>query len=745
MTVSSPYICIFRSLVLRLLLLYIAFAGVVFGQSKLDLESAKNMLENSNDSLRNQVVNAFLTGKTTGSSAKFNQIIAESYARSFDLDSAIFYYQQADLILKTSQDLETVLQVKKDLAQTHYSKGELTKADSILQICLTQENQLEDKDLQANIFIDAGWIAREQGRHAEALDLYFKAKTIAELEGFTEILADVNSKIAVVYHVKGEYKTAEKYYNASLKLWEELGNYERIARLYNNYGLLYDYQGDYTKAISYFERSIKMCDSLGNERGVAIANENLGLVCYSNLQNYPLAIQKFDRSLSIWRKQNDIYGQAQTLVYLMYVYNAQENYHTTLDTGFRSLYFAKASGARDVERDAYKEMSIAFEGLGQYNKALEYQKYHVNLKDSLDAINNLAEIQLMGIERELETKHLKDSLALAVKHQQNEAAIELKAKNQRFWLYLSLFGTAVLAVFLVLIIKNSQQRKKAADQINHAHHLLQEKNQEVIDSITYAKRIQQAILPDFKNVLKVFKSCFIYYEPKDIVAGDFYWMESVEVNGKNLNFFAVADCTGHGVPGAMVSVICSGALNKVVKEEGITNPAEILEEVSNIVVETFERGDKQINDGMDISLCCFDLESRKLTYAGANNALWIISENNKINADRKTQLETITSQLYEFKATKRPVGRYAKDVPFRQQEVQLDKNDVVYLFTDGYADQFGGEKNKKFKYKTLKDLILKSSHESMAVQKQILSQTLQQWKGGLEQVDDICIVGIKVS
>ena len=676
--------------------------------------------------------------------ADIYSLYGEAYSLLNMQDSATYYYFKSNEILGDSYPDKRIENLQ-SIANIYYHQGFLKRADSLFQVCLQEVQYSNNNRLKADILLDAGWLSREQGRHAEALDYYFKAKRIAEFLEDKALMADACTKIAVVYHVKYEFEIAKSYYDQSLALLQELEDYKAIARLYNNYGLLYDYQGDYYKAIPYFERSEKMSDSLGNERGVAIANENLGLVCYTNLKNYPLALLKFNKSIAIWRKQNDIYGQAQTLVYMMYVFNAQGNYKATLDTGYLSLNLAKQAGARDVERDAYKEIYLAYEGMGKSALALLNYKNFISLRDSLDAENSLEEIRVLGIEQETETKRIKDSLNLVMQHEQDSASIKLQVEEQKFWTYILLFGLFLIGVIAVLLMRSAKQRKRTNAEIKKAHLLLQEKNNEVIDSINYAKRIQEAILPSKDLIDSTFKNNFVFYKPKDIVAGDFYWLDHyTNEKEEKVNLFAVADCTGHGVPGAMVSVICSGALNKTVNEQAITEPAAILENVAKLVVRTFDMGKSEINDGMDIALISHNTTTNEVIFSGANNDLWLVSKEGEKSGANKTILgPSGTVYLHEFKSAKRPVGRYSIDRPFTSTKVTVNPGETLYLYTDGYADQFGGDKNKKFKYKTLKNLLLDITHEGMDNQRKKLDENLAKWMGGLDQVDDICIVGIK--
>jgi serine phosphatase RsbU (regulator of sigma subunit) len=253
---------------------------------------------------------------------------------------------------------------------------------------------------------------------------------------------------------------------------------------------------------------------------------------------------------------------------------------------------------------------------------------------------------------------------------------------------------------------------------------IQEKNREILDSINYAKRIQSAILPSESSIKNKLKDCFIFYSPKDIVAGDFYWME--EVDGKIL--LAAADCTGHGVPGALVSLVCYNALNKAVIENKQTDPGKILDLTKKFVVEHFSKNIENVKDGMDISLVSIDLKTKTVLWAGANNPFWYVQNN----------------ELKSVQSTKQSIGLTETTVPFTSHIIQLNQNDCIYLFTDGLADQFGGAKGKKFMYKSFKSLLLENSNLPMFEQNIIIRDALMNWKGTLEQVDDILVVGLRL-
>ncbi len=303
------------------------------------------------------------------------------------------------------------------------------------------------------------------------------------------------------------------------------------------------------------------------------------------------------------------------------------------------------------------------------------------------------------------------------------------------------------------ITKNQKERLekivvRRTSEIRKANEQLEEKNKEIIDSINYAKRIQEAILPPLNTFSKTLPNSFITYLPKDIVAGDFYWMEQVE-NPENPNdqiiLFAAADCTGHGVPGAMVSVVCSNALNRAVREYGLVKPNLILDKVAKLVEETFAKSDLEVKDGMDISLCAYHPDQKLLEWSGANNPLYIVTpEKAQIDVDREMVDETHLPNLFEIKADKQPIGMFSNRTPYTLHQIPLNEGDIFYSFTDGFADQFGGEKGKKYKTKKMKEFFRSIYDQPIAEQGNMIKKEFNDWRGRLEQIDDVCVIGVRV-
>lgn len=299
------------------------------------------------------------------------------------------------------------------------------------------------------------------------------------------------------------------------------------------------------------------------------------------------------------------------------------------------------------------------------------------------------------------------------------------------------YAINMLSVFIILFFTISFYRKSNENyekELMHQKQIIQEKNKEIIDSISYAKRIQQAYLPPEDLFHKIFNDAFVLYKPKDIVSGDFYWFYSPEK--KNV-FLAVADCTGHGVPGALMSVICCNALNEATVNNKISSPDKILNTTRKIVKTNLKStSNSSQKDGMDISLVFLDYtlyEEKQITnlsWSGANNNLWIYRYSSK--------------QIEEYKGDKQPIGFHVNEKPFTPVELKLFKGDIIYLMSDGFADQFGGEKGKKLKYTNLQKLLLSLSDKPMNTLRSELLKSFENWKGDLEQVDDVCILGVRV-
>jgi ligand-binding sensor domain-containing protein/serine phosphatase RsbU (regulator of sigma subunit) len=311
-------------------------------------------------------------------------------------------------------------------------------------------------------------------------------------------------------------------------------------------------------------------------------------------------------------------------------------------------------------------------------------------------------------------------------------------RTKPFYVLLALIISGAIYLFIIARTRKLAHAKSLLEkevsqrtiEIVKQKEIIEEKNKDITDSINYARRIQQALFPSAELFANAFPQSFILYRPKDIVSGDFYWMEKF---GDDV-FVSVVDCTGHGVPGAFMSIVGNNLLNQAVNELGISRPSLILDQMNKGLAKLVRNpGDFEFKDGMDMALCAFNMKAGRMQFAGANNPVWIIRDNGGV------------PELIEYRGDKKPIGSFAtaKNALFSNHEVSLQKGDVVYLFSDGYVDQFGGEKGKKIKKSGLKELLLRIHGKSMSEQKQLVEDHLDKWRGEYEQVDDILVIGIR--
>ncbi len=375
-----------------------------------------------------------------------------------------------------------------------------------------------------------------------------------------------------------------------------------------------------------------------------------------------------------------------------------------------------------LQLKATEALANSYYQQGNYKLGYNYYKQYATINEDINRKAYSSSLSSLQGDYSLQ----KSETNVRQLQQANQIQELTNKKNTYFIVALLLVALIVMSVSLLLFRQNKQKQKVNA-QLQVQNGIIAQKNREIESSIKYAKGIQQALLTSKEYIDKHFSpDYFIYYEAKDIVSGDFYWA----VQQHNKFYIAIADCTGHGVPGAFMSLLNISLLNENVIEQGMAAPAEILNEQRREIIEALNpNGNENVKDGMDCVLCAFDLANMLLTFAASNNPLWLIRNN----------------ELIEYKADKMPVGKYhdvTKD--FSTQTISLQKNDCIYMFTDGYADQFGGPKGKKFMYKQLKNFLLTIAHLPMKEQQQQLSTTFTNWKGALEQVDDVCVMGIRV-
>ena len=549
----------------------------------------------------------------------------------------------------------------------------------------------------------------------KAAKLLNDASIIFEKEDNLSRLAKCHSLKSILLFRISEDEKAFFHSRKALELYilinDQKGQITSLANL--SYYFLDAQQND--SALIYLNRLMEMEPEM-KESSKYFLHQNFGLYYY-NIGDFNASLKEYNTAFKIAEKENMIDSKTSCFKSIAGVYLALKQYSKAEEYLDKSLGMAIDNKLLHETNEAYSMLIDLYEILGNYKQAFELKKLNDIIEKEIYNLDKISKIN--EIETQLKLTEKENIIAQKELEIKDEQLNTIEAESRITQLIFVVALSILIIIFVVIILFRV---KKLNHKIETHKKMLEQKNTEITDSITYAKRIQSAILPSTSLFKANLPNSFILYKPKDIVAGDFYWMKTID----NHILYAAADCTGHGVPGAMVSVVCSNSLNQSVKELQSTQPAQLLEMTRELVKESFHSDNENVKDGMDISLCSINLEEKVLYFSGANNPIYIIRNN----------------ELIELKGDKQPIGNYYNEHPFKQHRFDLNKGDTIYSFTDGYADQFGGPKGKKFMYKQFKHLLTNIVNEPIEQQKNILDQTFENWKGDLEQIDDVCVIGV---
>ena len=677
----------------------------------------------------------------------FAQNASGDYDRTIDsLKNAL--NSATDDTVKVNLLLQLVESISDDDVWPKYNEQMLQISEKIVQSKNVAIRRKGKKGL-ADAYNNIGFMYNNQGDIPNALDFFGKSLRMQEELGDKEGIAELMSNIGVIYYFQNELPKALDYYLKSLKLREALGDKNAIANSLNNIGNLFYTQNNMQRALYYSTRSLKLQQEIGDKEGMSYSLNNLGGIYFSK-GDIDKALDYYLQSKTTREEIGDQQGISASMHNIATVSlkrasenDKQKNLALALAYTDSSLALAKKLGFPASIRNAERLLSKIDSAKGNYAAAWEHYKQYVFYKDS---INNEANHQA-SIKSQL--KYVFEKKEAIIKEQQDkERAIgREKHRIQQIIIWCVVGGLILVLVFSFFIFRSLMQNRKANKIISSQkklvedkNHIIEEKQKEIIDSINYAKRIQYSLLAH-GDFLTTYLSpsgggagggYFIYFNPKDIVSGDFYWATYVKASAANgyrdLFYFAVCDSTGHGVPGAFMSLLNIGYLSEAINEKGIEKPNDIFNYVRQRLIDNISKDGQK--DGFDGILICMESErdTIKITYTSANNKPILISK----------------GQVQELLSDRMPVGVGERKDDFNLYTIDAKKGDMLYLYTDGYADQFGGEKGKKFKYKTLNELLLVNHSKALNEQQDILKNTFETWRGNLEQVDDVCIIGIRI-
>ncbi len=630
----------------------------------------------------------------------------------------------------------------------------------LLQGAIQLSNKSKDTTGLARSYHSLGTIFYFQAKYPEALDNFLKSLKIREFIKDSINIAKGYNNVALIHFEQDNIEQSLFYHQKSIDIKLKLNDKAGLASSYGNIGNIY-----FKQAKKYSEKAEtkQLADSLFNASlnqhlkaqflqeevvrdkpdlsnvlfGLSGTYNNIGnvfferaLLGYSRDENLKDALLFHQRALKIQDTINDLRGASHSYINIAGVYEKTKRHQEALYNYQKALSLIGDLDLKESKKAIYEGLSNMYEVLGDKGNALSYYKKFVAIKDSI--IDDVKHEQIAEMQARYDTEKKEQEILLLNKNQKlKETELEReKILKRSFSIGLALAALLGVCILIILIVVWNRYKLKntISKKLEEQNLIIALKNKEVTDSIKYAKRIQEAILPPDTLMQKLFPEHFVLYKPKDIVSGDFYWAEQFG----NKYFLATVDCTGHGVPGAFMSIVGNNLLNQAVNLYGIDKPSLILDNVNKelykILHQTYE--DSTVKDGMDLSLIAINPKTLVMEYAGAFNPVWILRN----------------EKMIELKGDKFPVGAFVgEDLKrFTQVDFQLQKGDIVYLFTDGYADQFGGEKGKKFKYRQLESKLLEIHTQQMQKQKTILETTFENWRGTLEQVDDVCIVAVKI-
>ncbi len=639
------------------------------------------------------------------------------------------------------------------IGDNYFMTGDYNKLLDYGKKALTIYEKLNDSASIAELSIDFGAVYLRQNDLPKALDIFLKALKTFEKKGNKTNVASIAVNLSGIYLTLNDYTRVIEYATKAIQVGEEVGDKNIVAMAETNIGAAYQNGNDNAKAIQYDLRALKHFEELGNDMFVAVVTGNIGAL-YLQQNNQSLAIEYAQKSIQISEKAGNKMSVAEQylnigIAYLSLVSDSSKkpgvgeqkeiphsipsatvfipaDRPSRLARAFENLNhameLAKEIKASGILQNCYEELGKFYKEKGDYKQSLEYTEKFIAIKDSVFSQANNEKIVKIGLQDEYERKKVADSLKTA----DREKIGLLQLKHQRNYTYLGAAGFVLLLGFTFFITRNNKLLNKEKKKSESLLDQIKVKNKEITDNINYAQRIQSAILPDVKVIERVLENSFVLFLPKDIVSGDFYAF--AEKNNKAI--VIAGDCTGHGVSGAFMSMIASSLLNQIINERSVEEPAEILSQLNGLIIETLRQNQNDSNDGLDIAICSFDLKNYTLQYAGANRPLWLIRGNT----------------LEVLKADKLPIGglQAAEHRIYKNHTIRLEKDDSIYIFTDGYPDQFGGAQGKKMMTGKFRELLLQMQHSDMPIQHHKLEQYFAQWKGNNEQVDDVLVIGVRV-
>ncbi len=604
-----------------------------------------------------------------------------------------------------------------------------TMSDSIFTVAEDIKNEV-DTIPQLKAYIDlrvdytiANYHYR-QHKFSQSLEIYEKVRQQCLAINDTAFLTNIKESKANIYQYIGDHEKSIELFRDGLGKWVARNNTRMAARSARNISESYLAIEDFENAICYADSSLRWYKEQKDSNWIP---ESYFHKVYAAIELTREDQSKYStEQLKIWLDTalsyvdpNKLYGLHHLKLLQGKVWLMENEYEKALEAcniAFEGMSNEELNTKSFVDQTCMC-LAVSYDSLKNQDSSIHYLSLYKNYADSMalyngDRMAHKTDLEL-GYKNKKTQEKLKNEARLKHEKAKREAFL---AKQRTYWLLGGLCLVFVITV-MVIIYRRSKRTK-------HLFMELAEHNKDLMDSIHYAERIQRSMLPVQTEMNHEFKDHFVLFKPKDVVAGDFYWM----TEQAPYVFIAAADCTGHGVPGALVSLICHEALQQATQDFKLSETNAVLDKVRSLVKERLSISGDDIKDGMDIALCRLNKTTNELQFSGAYNPMWLIRD----------------GELKVFKANRQPIGAYHDEKPFKSENIQLQKGDKIYLFSDGYADQFGGDAGKKLRTKNFKKLILEHSQNKMTTQLNDYQDFFNEWKGEYEQLDDVCLLGIEI-
>jgi serine phosphatase RsbU (regulator of sigma subunit)/Tfp pilus assembly protein PilF len=608
----------------------------------------------------------------------------------------------------------------------------------------------------ADIYSYMGMLFYEENQYEKGISTLYQGLLVAKKYKDYKRVSSILKDIGVAYRKIGNLKNAKKYLHESLYYASKTNDHLQVGNVCLALGNALREESDNVTALSYFKRSLEIGKMIKSNRLLAGNYNNIGLIEHGNRQ-YTKALNYFDKALTINKNSGNTLWESFNYLNMGNTYDQLKRYDRAISCYLQSNELKLKLGDSLSLLSGYINLADVFFDYHDPKSAYEYLKKYVNLKNRLNITDqsNLLEGLEAKYESEKKVAQIKRLKMNADLHRAKNDNLRVQSEKNRNISILSILAVISLSVGLGVLWKNSRRRmgvnkllyikndeiEKANESLSIALDKLSLKNKEVIDSINYATYIQQAALPRIRQLSTDRLQFELFFAPKDIVSGDFYFLYHLHQK----SIFGVADCTGHGVPGAMVSLVGMNSLDKVVREGNHSSSADMVSSLNDHVKDSLQRGGESINDGMDLSFCVVDHQEQVLHFTGANHSAFVLRSSEEVvlnsgQEDITVRISNAKFSLLELAGERRPIGNSISQKPFFEVTLDLLPRDRIILFSDGFADQYGGEFNKKLKKGVLLSMILESGKRTVEEQIDFLKSSFMSWKGDEVQIDDVCVL-----